>query len=215
MANYESTFRTNYFRVKDAKEFEEFMGHVQAEDLQIFKLPDATEPGKNLYGFGGYGNISGIIGLGPEPYGSLYCIGENGIKTKTDFDSRDSLSEAITSTDGDKIGYVVIYQEVDVHFAIANGLKVNPNDIPCYVEEYCDEDEEPDYDAFINGLKEHVVDGDAIILMEVGNEKLRYVTGYATIITSKNVSFVDLTQLALETAREELGIQKWQTRMEY
>lgn len=31
MANYICTFRTNYFKVKDDKKFEEFMSHVYAD----------------------------------------------------------------------------------------------------------------------------------------------------------------------------------------
>ena len=40
MANYMCTFRTNYFKVKDDKKFEEFMTHVYAEDLELFHMTD-------------------------------------------------------------------------------------------------------------------------------------------------------------------------------
>ena len=59
MANYNCTFRTNYFKVKDNKKFEEFMTHVYAEDLEVFHKTDKN--GNELYGFGGYGGISGYF----------------------------------------------------------------------------------------------------------------------------------------------------------
>ena len=59
MANYICTFRTNYFKVKDDKKFEEFMTHVYAEDLELFHMTDKN--GNKLYGFGGYGSISGYF----------------------------------------------------------------------------------------------------------------------------------------------------------
>ena len=59
MANYNCTFRTNYFKVKDNEKFEEFMTHVYAEDLEVFHKTDKN--GNELYGFGGYGGISGYF----------------------------------------------------------------------------------------------------------------------------------------------------------
>ena len=59
MANYNCTFRTNYFKVKDDKKFEEFMTHVYAEDLELFHMIDKN--GNKLYGFGGYGAINGYF----------------------------------------------------------------------------------------------------------------------------------------------------------
>lgn len=59
MANYNCTFRTNYFKGKDDKKFEEFMTHVYAEDLELFHMIDKN--GNKLYGFGGYGAISGYF----------------------------------------------------------------------------------------------------------------------------------------------------------
>lgn len=41
------------------------------------------------------------------------------------------------------------------------------------------------YDRFIDGLQKYVAKDDAVILLHVGHEKLRYVTGCATVITKK------------------------------
>ena len=80
-------------------------------------------------------------------------------------------------------------------------------------EEY-DEDEET-YDAFIDGLQSFVSDGDAIILSEVGFEKLRYLVGLATIITRADCKTITIGGQAMQVAREMLGDANWATRNDY
>lgn len=50
MANYECTFRTNYFGVKDEKIFQDIvsLAKIQSEDLVCY--PSNTEPGKYMLG---------------------------------------------------------------------------------------------------------------------------------------------------------------------
>jgi hypothetical protein len=79
-------------------------------------------------------------------------------------------------------------------------------------EEFCDDTA---YDEFINGLQECVADDDAVIILEAGNEKLRYVIGSATIITSVTYEYLDITSLAIDKAAELLGNPKWATKCEY
>lgn len=67
------------------------------------------------------------------------------------------------------------------------------------------EDEDYDYDEFIKGLQECVHDKDAIIIQEVGHEKMRYVAALATIITSKDIKVLDLGDLALDAAKDMLN----------
>ena len=81
-------------------------------------------------------------------------------------------------------------------------------------EEDCDIDESS-YDEFVDGLQGCVADDDAIIIMEVGNEKMRYVVGSATIITSKEYRYMDISELATSKAAEMLGNIGWQTRCYY
>lgn len=77
--------------------------------------------------------------------------------------------------------------------------------------------EETSYDEFLDGLQKCVAEDDAIIILESGNEKLRYVTGYATIITSKDIQTLDLTTMAKETAATMLNNpeSEWTTVCEY
>ena len=84
------------------------------------------------------------------------------------------------------------------------------------VDEIGDEDsDESSYDEFIEGLQEHVAEGDAIILLEAGNERLRYVVGSATIITSREYKYIDITQSATVAAVSMLNDPNWTTKCEY
>lgn len=78
-----------------------------------------------------------------------------------------------------------------------------------------DEDCEEDYDAFLDGLKSHVAEDDAVIIMQAGNEGLRYVVGAATVITSKDVQFFNIDSWALDKAREMLHKDSWDTQLDY
>lgn len=80
----------------------------------------------------------------------------------------------------------------------------------------CDaENDDSAYDEFIYGLQECVADDDAIIIFESGNEKLRYVVGSATIITSRECTYLDITSLAKIQATELLSNPDWETKCEY
>lgn len=146
MANYCCAYRTNYFKVKDNEKFKEFMTHVYAEDLEVFHKKD--ENGNELYGFGGYGGISGYFN--------------------------------------------------------------NKN-------EYEDSDEAWDnaYDNFIDGLAKQVAEDDAILLFEVGNEKLRYVVGSVAVITSKGYEYRDITDVGVEMAKQMLNNPNYDTQYAY
>lgn len=76
-----------------------------------------------------------------------------------------------------------------------------------------------DYDgAFDNLLKELqkiLPVGEAIIITEVGNEKMRYLSGFCTIITKDKISWLDLRDLALKKARRMLRNPSFTTQMEY
>jgi hypothetical protein len=83
-----------------------------------------------------------------------------------------------------------------------------------------EEDTDPDaersgYDEFIDGLQKCVADDDAIIILESGNEKLRYVIGSATVITSRDYEYLDIISLAERMACGMLGNAGWTTRCDY
>lgn len=53
-----------------------------------------------------------------------------------------------------------------------------------------------------------------MILMEVGNEKLRYVVGLVTIVTNKEIRFVNMEDVALKTVKSMIG-EDFTTQMDY
>ena len=77
------------------------------------------------------------------------------------------------------------------------------------------EDDEYSYDEFVKGLQNCVADDDAIIIMEAGNEKLRYVVGSALVITSQSYEYLDIAELAAMKAAEMLANPEWSTRCDY
>ena len=70
-------------------------------------------------------------------------------------------------------------------------------------------------DEFIRGLQEHVAENDAVILMETGHEKLCYVTGAATILTSGGQEYLSLAEMAAKRASEMLENPGWSTQCDY
>lgn len=91
------------------------------------------------------------------------------------------------------------------------GLSVKNNDDNSNGYDDCDYD----YDAFLGGLQKLVTDDDAIIITEVGHEKLRYLTGICWIVTSKKIDYVNLMSVALAKARKMLDNESYSTQMEY
>lgn len=71
------------------------------------------------------------------------------------------------------------------------------------------------YDNFTNGLSRLVTEDDAIIIFESGNEKLRYLTGDAMIITSKDTAYININNAATKKASDMLGNPSWETRLNY
>lgn len=80
-----------------------------------------------------------------------------------------------------------------------------------------DDYDEDDYnfDAFIDGLIKHVAEDDAILIMESGNEKMRYVIGSVTVITSKGYEYREISDVGVNMARQMLGNDDWETQIDY
>lgn len=77
-----------------------------------------------------------------------------------------------------------------------------------------DECPESDLDYFIDEIQKILPEDDALIYMESGHEKLRYVTGYVLIITRECVEWIDLMDLAYSKAKALLG-EDFTTELEY
>ena len=53
-------------------------------------------------------------------------------------------------------------------------------------------------------IRPHLEEGEACIIFEVGHEKLRYLTGEALVITQNATKYVNLTDVAIKSARKLL-----------
>lgn len=79
----------------------------------------------------------------------------------------------------------------------------------------CENEDDCSYDLFIDELQKIVAPGDAIIITEIGHEKLRYISADAIIITADKVACVDLIETAFDEALKALGNPDYSTRMDY
>lgn len=85
-------------------------------------------------------------------------------------------------------------------------------------EETADDDdleEYTDYDLFLDGLQQHVAADDAVIIVEGGNETLRYIIGSAVVVTRNAIEYFDVTNLATKRAAELLKNPQWTTKCNY
>lgn len=82
-------------------------------------------------------------------------------------------------------------------------------------DESAEDAEDSDYDTVINDLQTFVAEDDAIIILECGHEKLRYIIGGAIVITKKQCEYLDIADLAASLAAKLLGNPDWCTQCEY
>ena len=71
------------------------------------------------------------------------------------------------------------------------------------------------YDEFICGLQQHVREDDAVIILESGQEKLRYLVGSAEIVTCTGYDHLDILELVRHHAAAMLDDPGWQTELHY
>lgn len=121
-----------------------------------------------------------------------------------------------------ELSNIVCGDEDDVHLEIQK----DENGTKCYML-WCegvilgipdaDDDEyyDYDYDEFIHRLQKLLPDDEAVIITEVGNEKMRYLVGQIAVVTNKDVQWRNLNSLGKEIAREMLKNPDWDTRNEY
>lgn len=77
------------------------------------------------------------------------------------------------------------------------------------------EDDEPSFELFEAELRKILHPSDAIVITEVGYEKLRYLTAYSCIITVNGFATVSLKDASIQKTQELLCNPRWDTVMEY
>lgn len=78
-----------------------------------------------------------------------------------------------------------------------------------------EDDYEYDMNVFYNEMQKIIHPDDALIITEIGNEKLRYLGATAIVITSKGCELVSLQNCALSVARELLNKKNYKTEFDY
>lgn len=78
-----------------------------------------------------------------------------------------------------------------------------------------DDEKESAFDRFLEKLQQCVAENDAIIILEAGNEKMRYVVGTALILTNKACEYLDIAELAEKRAAALLMTLSWKTELMY
>ena len=81
--------------------------------------------------------------------------------------------------------------------------------------DWLDEDDADGYEDFLNQLSKILPEDEAFVLIDVGHEKLRYLSGFATIVTNKDIKYVDLTNTTQTVAREMLQKPDYKLEIEY
>lgn len=85
------------------------------------------------------------------------------------------------------------------------------------IDWYAEDDEyheDPSFDYFLDELQKILPEDEAFMYFEAGHEKLRYISGWATIVTSKEIKCMSLGEWALDTAKELLG-ENFTTQIAY
>lgn len=76
-------------------------------------------------------------------------------------------------------------------------------------------DDEWEPNDVYEALQKIIVPGDAIIITEIGHEKLGYLNAYSVIITCDEIEVEELRTRAILKACEMLNNPKYDTQMEY
>lgn len=77
------------------------------------------------------------------------------------------------------------------------------------------EDCDYSFDEFTAALQKILPENEAIIITEVGNEKMRYLLGCVTVVTRNEIKCENLRSLGINIARELLKDESWDTKNEY
>ena len=201
MANYECTYRTNYFKVTDEEQYEKLFSRLSGDDLESFD--DSEHP--DLHGFGGFGNLEYRDILTVKEWMSKPEHEKPAVFFEETCVNGEWLWVPIQNPDSETIGKMYVCDaiekedEYEIHTCNEESDVILDDD--CMLE-------------FYQELQKILPDQEAMILMEVGNEKLRYVVGLATIVTNKEIRFVNMEDVALKTVKSMIG-EDFTTQMDY
>lgn len=201
MADYKCTYRTNYFQVTDEKQYEKLFSRLSGDDLESFD--DSEHP--DLHGFGGFGNLEYRNILTVKEWMSKPEREKPAVFFEATYVNGKSLWVPIQDPDPETIGKLYVCEVIEKE----DEYEIRTCDEKSYVviSDNC-------MFGFYQELQKILPDQEAMILMEVGNEKLKYVVGLATIVTNKEIRFVSMEDVALKTVKSMIG-EDFTTQMDY
>ena len=201
MAKYEGAYRTNYFQVTDEEQYEKLFSRLSGNDLESFD--DSEHPG--LHGFGGFGNLEYRDILTVKEWMSKPEHEKPAVFFEETCVNGEWLWVPIPDPDSETIGELYVYEAIEKYDE--NEIHVCKNESDVILDDDC-------MLEFYQALQKILPDQEAMILMEVGNEKLRYVVGLVTIVTNKEIRFVNMNDVALKTVKSMIG-EDFTTQMDY
>ena len=201
MANYECAYRTNYFKVTDEEQYEKLFSRLSGDDLESFD--DSEHP--DLHGFGGFGTLEYRDILTVKEWMSKPGHEKPAVFFEATYVNGKSLWVPIQDPDPETIGKLYVCEVIEKE----DEYEIRTCDEKSYVVI-----SDNRMFGFYQELQKILPDQEAMILMEVGNEKLQYVVGLATIVTNKEIRFVSMEDVALKTVKSMIG-EDFTTQMDY
>lgn len=83
------------------------------------------------------------------------------------------------------------------------------SDINGFIKDLTIPEDSSDYDLMVSELQNTLPEGEAVVILHVGHQKLNYVNGTASIFTKDKYEHIDLIKIAEEKARELLGDENY------
>lgn len=201
MADYKCTYRTNYFQVTDEEQYEKLFSKLHGDDLESFD--DSEHP--DLHGFGGFGDLEYRDILTVKEWMSRPEHEKPAVFFEATYVNEEWLWVPIPDPDPETIGKLYVCEVIEKE----DEYEIRTCDEKSYVII-----SDNRMFGFYQALQKILPDREAMILMEVGNEKLRYVVGLVTIVTNKEIRFVDMNDVALKTVKSMIG-EDFTTQLDY
>ena len=212
MANYVARTRSNYFLVTDEEKYRNIRRGLRCSDDEVLFWDETRADGQLRHAFGGYGVFD---------YGR-------------DYPSIQDYLDRLESEDPDKRPVIRIAEDVaDLDAAKADlrtcedicdraeDLKIWKEEkdadgtILLFVSEEPDDWAGLDIEKFYKAMQEILPEGEAMIITEVGNEKLRYVYGVSVIVTKDTITYVNLDTETTKAAKKALGNPEYTADSQY
>lgn len=209
MANYNGMVRTNYFQVTDEERYQELIRGLDSEN-NIYFWDESNKNGVLQHGFGSYSTIEyrnlvktvkEVLSEIEHPESVDFVLDED-IDDNLEWDSVKILANPLSE------------EEQESHY-VYHVRNFEDGKTILYISEYPHDYSTVDMSTFYEELQKILPEGEAFILQEVGNEKLRYLVGAVAIVTKDEIKCLSIDEIAREEAKKMLNDPEFETQMDY